>query len=714
MKKISSSLFDNFLENNIEGIWVIDSHDKTTFVNSVTAELLGYSQEDFIGKEIKDFLEKDQSMVMDQKLLDRKNGTAEYHELKFLKANHEPVWVSAACSPLHNENNVYVGAVGMLTDITQRKKNEYILESQKNVFDSLIKVGNLESALIHLLRPIEKLVNGVIPSILLLDESGEHLMTGVSIGLPDDYNKAIHGEQIGMRVGSCGTSAYTKRLVISSDISTDLNWENYKDVAEKHQLRACWSSPIISHYGKVLGTFAMYFKTKKAPSKFELELVNDITAAAALCIEHIRLLEDEKKNTQRADLIAEARFLLSGSVEYEDVLKKLPDLFIRRGWADWSFIVLQGEDGIYRPTAVASIPSLKEAVKPLENIEMDISKDFGISKSIRLNNAFLEDFSEKKLASYLDKSGADVPSPFLIKLLIKLQLRSFICVPLTSRGKVIGGIILSSQQLDRRYNPSDLELVKEVSRSCALAIDNALLYRESKKSIEAREDFISIASHELRTPITSLKMRVDLLSMVVAKGKFPKEVNDVLQPIINELQPDVKNFTRLIDALLDISKIGDKELTLNKEECDISAIIKDEALKLRPIFNNQQTELIIEIEDGLNGACDNTRIRQVINNLLTNALKFGNKKPVSLIVKGDGLNLFLWIEDRGIGIPEVDFQRIFKPFERAVSDQHFGGLGLGLYITERIVKSHGGKIEVESKHGHGTTFKVEIPLIRKS
>lgn len=714
MKKISSSLFDNFLENNIEGIWVIDNNNKTTLVNSVTSKLLGYPQEYFIGKEIKDFLEEGQSLVMDEKLEDRKQGTSEYHELKFLKSDSDPVWVSAACSPLYNENDVYLGAVGLMTDITQRKKNETILEAQKNVFESLIKIGDLEIALMHLLRPIEKLVSGVIPSILLLDESGEYLKSGVSIGLSDDYNRAIYGEQIGLRVGSCGTSAYTKQLVISADISTDLNWVNYKDIAEKHKLRACWSSPIISYHGKVLGTFAMYFQSKKIPTKFELELVNEISSAAALCIEHMRLLEDEKKNTQRADLIAEARFLLSGTIEYEDVLKKLPDLFVRRGMADWSYFVLAGKDGIYRPNCVAAIPSIKEAVKPLEKVEMDISKDFGVSKSIRLNQPVVEDFTEKKLASFLGKPGLDTPSPSLINLLIKLQLRSFICVPFTSRGKVIGAIVLGSQQPDRRYTPSDLETVKEVSRSCALAIDNALLYRESKKTIEAREDFISVASHELRTPITSLKMRIDLLAMMIERGKFPEEINKVLRPIVSELQPDVKNFTKLIESLLDISKIGDKDLTLFKDVCDISSIIKDEAQKLKAIFETHQTDLCFEIQDGIKGSCDQTRIRQIINNLLTNALKFGDKKPVTLIVKGDGSTLSVWVKDNGIGISDQDFQRIFKPFERAVSDQYFGGLGLGLYITERIVKSHGGKIEVDSKPGHGATFKVEIPLFWKS
>lgn len=714
MKTISSSLFDNFLENNIEGIWIIDSHNKTTFVNAVTAGFLKYNQEFFIGKEISFFLEDGQSLHMQDKLVNRKNGEAEYHELKFLTSEGNPIWVSAACSPLFNDNQEYVGAVGVLTDITSKKKNETILEAQKNVFEALIKNGNLETSLIHLLRPIEQLVSDVLPSILLLDETGQYLQTGASIHLADEYNDAIHGEQIGLHKGSCGTSAFTKQLVITTDIATDPNWVNYKDIAEKFKLRACWSCPIISYHGKVLGTFAMYFSNKRAPSQFELELVNDVSAAAALCIEHIRLLEDAKKNARRTEFLAEARLLLSGTIEYEDVLKKLPDLFVTRGWADWSFIVLQGEDGIYRPTSVSSIPAIYEDVKVMENIEMDVTRDFGVSKVIKSNHAFVEHFTQKQLEDNLGQQGNHVPSPFLAKLLIKLKLRSFLSVPLSARGKVIGAIVLSSQHPLKRYNDSDLELVKEVSRSCAMAIDNALLYSESKKSVEAREDFISVASHELRTPITSLKMRIDLLAMMLERHAFPEDVNKVLKPIVSELQPDIRNFTKLIEALLDISKLGDRNISLAKDACDITHIIKDEAQKLKTIFDSQQTDLIMEIQDGIKGSCDQTRIRQVINNLLSNALKFGNKKPVSLIVKGDGLMLCIWVKDNGIGISDSDKQRIFMPFERAVSDQYFGGLGLGLYITERIVKSHHGKIEVESKSGQGTTFKVEIPLFWKS
>lgn len=713
MKTISSSLFENFIENNIEGIWIIDSNDKTTFVNPVISAFLGYPQDFFIGKEIGTFLEDGEVVNMKEKLANRKIGIAEHHELKFLTADGNPIWVNAACSPLFNENKEYVGAVGVLTDITQKKKNETILEAQKNVFEALIKDRKLEASLIHLLRPIEKLVKGVYPSILLLDETGEYLLTGASIHLPDEYNQAIHGVPIGPHTGSCGTSAFTKKLVVTSDITTDPNWANYKDIAEKFKLAACWSSPIISFEGKVLGTFAMYFGTKRAPSQFELELVNDVSVAATLCIEHIRLLKQEKKYTQMTEVIAEARYLLSGTIEYEDVVKKLPDLFVRRGLADWSFIVLENEEGFFRPNSIAAIPELLNAAQPLKSIEMDLNKNFGLCRAIKNNTSFIEVLTENQLLQFLTEEGLHSPGPYLTNLLMNLKIRSYIAAPLTIRNRVVGGLIVARTDPNQSYGNIDLELIREIARSCALAIDNALLYREAKKSIEAREDFIAVASHELRTPITSLKMRVDLLAMMLQRNKFPQEVKDVLAPIISELQPDVKNFTKLIEALLDISKIGDRNISLSKGLCDISAIAKDEAQKLKSIFEENQTDLLTEINEGFKGYCDQTRIRQIITSLLSNALKFGNKKPVTLIVKSDGLTLCIWVKDNGIGISKEDTTRIFKPFERAVSDKYFGGLGLGLYITERIVKSHDGNIKVESKPGHGTTFKVEIPLLWK-
>lgn len=156
------------------------------------------------------------------------------------------------------------------------------------------------------------------------------------------------------------------------------------------------------------------------------------------------------------------------SIEY-DVLKNQSGLFVARGWTDWLLIILLGEDGIFRPISVVAILSLRDTVKPLEHIEMDISKDFGLQ---------------------VNKAGPDVSGPFLFVLLIKLQLKSSICAPFTFLGKVSSGIVLCFQRPDRGYTLSDLELINEVSRSEAVAIDNAFFYRESKKNIETREAYL--------------------------------------------------------------------------------------------------------------------------------------------------------------------------------------------------------------------------------
>jgi signal transduction histidine kinase len=198
------------------------------------------------------------------------------------------------------------------------------------------------------------------------------------------------------------------------------------------------------------------------------------------------------------------------------------------------------------------------------------------------------------------------------------------------------------------------------------------------------------------------------------RGKIPKEVHDMLVPILSELKPDVVKFTRLIEVLLDFSKHGGTALHLSIESCDMSKIILEEVERLRPEFLSHKTELIVKVQEKILGECDQVRVQQVVANLLNNALKFGNSKPVYLTVTGTRSHIHIEVMDKGIGISGSDIDRIFKPFERAVSDKHFGGLGLGLYITKQIVDRHNGKISVESKPGEGTTFLVTLPLQAKA
>lgn len=706
--KIPSNLFSQIVEESLDGIWLADINFKTTYVNENMANMIGYSQEEMMKKNFRDLMLEEDWKDLEHKLGSRVEGIKEHHEVRFIRKDGTSLWVRAACNPLYNDNGEFVGSVGLISDISELRKNETILQAQRSVFQRLVVGASLEDSLGELLKPIDQLVIGVYSSILLLDDDGR-LWKGASLNLPQKFNEGIEGVHIGPNCGSCGTSAYTKELVITEDIEVDPRWTDYRKLASDHHLRACWSSPIISKNGRVLGTFALYFGEVRKPTDFEIQIVKDITAAAALCIEHIRLMEIEKKHLKKMDLLAEARRVLSSTMEYEVVLKEIPDLIVNNHWANWSFICLQNDDNIYRTISIAAKPEIKSILSE-SILEFDLSSSIGLSKAIKENKPICERLNHEELRKMVATYEGSSPKRLLISKLLELNLLSYIAIPLEVRGKVIGGFLLASNEPSRLYNKEDLEFMCEIGRSCAIAIDNSLLYKETKRSVKAREDFISIASHELRTPLTSLKMRIDLLSLLLERGKFPKEVHDTLLPIVSELRPDVVKFTKLIQVLLDFSKHGGTQIHLSFEKCDLSQIIHEEVARLLPEFKTNKTELIVSVQDKILGECDQVRVQQVVANLLNNAMKFGNGKPVYLTVTGDKDLIHIKVVDKGIGISKTDIERIFMPFERAVSDKHFGGLGLGLYITKQIIERHNGKITVESKPGEGTTFLATLPL----
>jgi PAS domain S-box-containing protein len=703
---------DQLAENTLEGIWIIDEKNKTVFVNQTVAKLLGYFPEEFVGKEIGDFLNEKDVRDLGENLTQRKDGMSELHELRFVSKQGNIVWVSAACKPLFDENGAYAGAIGMISEINESKKNEVILTTQKSIFEILVRGGSLTQAMEQLLKSIGHLVEEVHSCILLLDEEENKLYPGASLDLSLDFLKSLYVEPINHNQSFSGTAALTKKLIISSNISNDPLWTSHKDLARQYGFNSCWSSPIVSVKGTVLGTFDMYFKQERMPTQFQLDLLRSITAAAAISIEYIRLYEEAKLHNEETSLLSLARETLAHTLLYEDVLKNIPDLIVKKGFADFAFICLKKDDGIFRTKHVASKAEISMVLKNLQNMEFDLSSNFGVSRAMKENISFINHPDQNNLLEMLTSLKSGTPKPTHTQALIDAKIKSYVVVPLSVRGEVIGGLTTCSST--RKYKQSDLSLMIEIARSCAVAIDNAFLYDELKISVQAREEFISIASHELRTPLSSLKMRIDLLSLMIERGRFPQDVQDKLGPIVSEIQPDILKFSKLVDTLLDITKLRAKKLLLSLETCHLSKIILEEALRIKSEFELHQIPLNINIEDMISGQCDQVRIQQVVGNLLSNALKFGSSKPVDLIAKKINDDIVIQVVDRGIGISKSDAERIFKPFERAVSEKHFGGLGLGLYITKQIVETHKGEITVKSNPQDGTIFTVRLPLITDS
>lgn len=715
--EITEGLFKQIIENSLEGIWIIDDKNESVYVNPAMSRMLGYDLDEIKKTDLSVLFKPDDLKILLNKLETRKKGQSEKHEIRVIRKDKVVLWTLASCYPLFDQEEKYIGSVGLLIDISKRKRSETLLNAQRKVFEILIRGGSLENALNELLLPIEELVDGMLGSILLLDKEGKKFSKGAALNLPDAYMQGVLDEPIGPEAGSCGTAAFKKELVIVCDIQNDPLWKNYKDLALAFGLKACWSRPILSRAGKVLGTFALYFRNIREPTDYELQIVQDVTAAASLSIEHINmlhqqesLLKSEKKFRQELELLAQARKFLANSLEYEKVLKNIPELIVSH-FADWSYITLSDKNGELSALTAATTPESKEFMKIFENFKSDITSPHGIPRALREGRSILythltdEDFNTEGEA--WPKLGTkDIE---FVRVIRKLGLKSYMAIPMIVRGEALGGLIVASSKEGRHYTQSDLELMDEIGRSCAMAIDNTMLYRDAQESIQNREDFISVASHELRTPLTSLQMRVDLLARIMTKSELSEELGAKVKPIISEIQPDIRKFSKLIETLLDISKLRANKLHLNLQQMNISKVVQEEVNRLKQEFDLQQSPLNIYIQEDLFGMCDPIRLQQVVSNLLANALKFGNKKPVEFEMIGHTDRISITVRDYGMGVSSEDKTRIFKPFERAVSDKNFGGLGLGLYISQQIIEGHGGTILVESTLGVGSSFIVELP-----
>ncbi len=238
---------------------------------------------------------------------------------------------------------------------------------------------------------------------------------------------------------------------------------------------------------------------------------------------------------------------------------------------------------------------------------------------------------------------------------------------------------------------------------------------ELVRAIRARDEFLSIASHELKTPLTSLKLQVQLRERALAKGAplpgFTPEA--LVRTLANDVR-QVDRLTRLVDDILDVSRISSGRFSLAiGEPVDLVALVRDVLERSSAALDAALCSVTVDTPATVAGLWDRGRIEQVVLNLLTNAWKYGRGKPIHVSVRAFEDRAVVAVRDEGVGVSPVDQKRIFQVFERAISKNEVSGLGLGLYIAHRIVEAHGGAIRVDSELGKGATFTVELPLEAK-
>jgi PAS domain S-box-containing protein len=235
--------------------------------------------------------------------------------------------------------------------------------------------------------------------------------------------------------------------------------------------------------------------------------------------------------------------------------------------------------------------------------------------------------------------------------------------------------------------------------------------RRAEEAVRERDVFLSVAAHELRTPLTALKLKIQGLEQLVYKLLPPETVSRVT-PRFQDAIRQTRRLAELVERLLDVSRIATVRLVLDIEDADLPTIIDHVVRDVTEAAAAARSEVRVSVTGDGRGRWDRRRMEQVVLNLVSNALKYGNGQPIDIILGGDADTVTLAVVDRGIGIAREDLQRIFAPFERAAPVEHFTGLGLGLYITKGIVEAHGGTISATSEPGQGTTFEVRLPRAR--
>ena len=253
---------------------------------------------------------------------------------------------------------------------------------------------------------------------------------------------------------------------------------------------------------------------------------------------------------------------------------------------------------------------------------------------------------------------------------------------------------------------------KQMATMEIVAAKQEKLLKKEKEHVAARDDFLSIASHELKTPLTSLKLQSQVMMRSINRNDPEALSREKVTNLIKQIDNQTSRLTRLVDDMLDISRIRTGRLKMQKEEVDVKEVLCDVIERLRPQFTKVTGNAPdVQIEEKITASWDRFRIEQILNNLFTNAIRYGNGNPIKVKVSRSGNIASISVIDQGIGIAPENVEKIFDRFERAgMSASEVSGLGLGLFITNQIVKAHGGTIEVVSSPGKGSTFTVHLPL----
>jgi PAS domain S-box-containing protein len=541
-------------------------------------------------------------------------------------------------------------------DIEDRKRAEALLAGEKRLLEMVARGDSLAQILDNLCRLVEQQTPDVLASILLLDSNGKQLRHGGAPSLPKAYTEAIDGAEIGPMVGSCGTAAYLGKQVIVSDIASDPLWANFRELALTNSLAACWSTPIFSAEGEVIGTFAMYYREPRSPNPSDQDIIGQITHLAGVAIQH-KLAEDALRRSE--SYLSEAQRLThTGSWV----------------WRVADYEALHLSDEWYRIYGFDPKYGMPDREQRLERIHLDDRAKYlaTINRAVAASSDYDIEFRlllPDRAVKYIQSVGHPV---------------------LDASGNLVQFVGSTTDITERKRAE---EALRQAQADLA-----------SMNRVTTMSELAASLAHEIKQPIAAAVTDANTCLRWLSRER--PDIEEARQTAARM----VKDATRAAEIISRIRMLF-KKGTAERELMDVNEVVCEMLLLLRNDATRYSISVRTELAQDLPQIMgDRVQLQQVIMNLIINSLDAmkdvdGVRELAIKSQRGENEQLLVSVADTGVGLPPRADQ-IFNAF--FTTKAH--GTGMGLPISRSIVESHGGRLWAGENSPRGASFYLTLPI----
>jgi PAS domain S-box-containing protein len=627
---------------------ILDLDGRFLYLNSAGQRTLGITDMGtLLNQPLAGFFDGEVRTAAEEAVAQARSGGSGRFQYLLRTASGEAKWWDAVVTPITDRSGAVVQLLGISRDITERRREEAFRIAQHQVLEMIATGSALPAVLDRLVRLVENHCDGMLCTVLLLDENGT-VRSGAAPSLPLGYIHAIEGAPIGPRAGSCGTAMYLGERVIVTDILTDPLWDDYRALAQRFGLRACWSTPIFSPQRRVLGAFAMYYHEPRVPDGDELRLIETAADIARIAIEQRRAYQALRHSEARVQAI----------------LRAIPDwMFLLT--VDGVFLDYHVKDvsKLHAPPSAFLNKNVRDVLPPAvaETLAQAFARVGASDQDERVEYTLGSDDDERSYETWIVRCDGDK----ILSIVRDITARKRAALELDAQRRQLA-------HLSRVANLVELSgtLAHELSQPLAAVLSNA---QAARLMLE-------------HTPLDLDNLRA-ALDDTIKSDKRAGAVIDRLRALL-----------RKEDAALQLVEVGE----IAREVIDLAY---GELLSRRVTVQSSFSSTVPLVLG------DRVQLQQVVLNLVLNACDSMNgiqptQRQLTISTTTNDGFVELVVSDCGPGIPDGQLERVFEPF--VTFREH--GLGLGLAISRSIINAHSGSIRAENNANGGATFRCLLPI----